>query len=763
MKALICIIFYLFSFWASAQKGCIRGEIRGGTEKVPYAQITVSENGKFTLSDSEGRFEFLKLEEGNYTIIIHAMGYLDQQIMMRTQDINAEYQVIQVIVSNHLQDVLVVSGTLKPVSKSDSPIPIEVYTSSFFNRNKTSNLFDGLQNINGVRPQINCNICNTGDIHINGLEGPYTMVLIDGMPVVSGLATVYGLSGIPQSLIDRIEIIKGPASTLYGSEAIGGVINVITKNPNQVSTIHLSSNLNSWLENNNDLAISSRIGKRTKILIGINYFNYQNPVDKNHDNFTDLTLQRKISVFNSLRVQLKRKQIVSISGRYIQENRWGGEMQWKPIHAGGDSIYGESITTNRWETLGSFPLFLKENIKLQWSVCGHKQKSYYGNKAFDAYQLVGFSQIVWNRRIKTHDIVFGATYRYQWYDDNTPATMQVHANGSRENLPSLIHLPGIFIQDEKKINSRNSLLMGIRFDKSSLHGKIISPRVNYLYRSNFKKNTVRIGIGNGYRVVNIFTEDHAALTGSRTVVFNGLIKPETSWNGNLNFVKTLITKKDHFLQCDLTAFYTYFINRIIVDYNSNPNLIIYKNVNGYSISRGISAQLDMTLNNGFSAIFGCTTMDIYSIEDDKKIRPFFTEKTNFTWSLQYLIPKLNLALNYTGNAYSPMQLPLQSSLDPRKPYSPWWSTQNIQATFDINQRSELTVGIKNILDWTPNKGNPFIIARSHDPFDKNVQFNDQGYAIANAQNPYGLTFDASYVYGPNQGRRIFIEFNYNID
>ena len=73
-------------------------------------------------------------------------------------------------------------------------------------------------------------MCNTGDIHINGLEGPYTLVLIDGMPIVSGLGTVYGLSGIPNSLIEQIEIVKGPASSLYGSEAVGGLINIITKN-----------------------------------------------------------------------------------------------------------------------------------------------------------------------------------------------------------------------------------------------------------------------------------------------------------------------------------------------------------------------------------------------------------------------------------------------------------------------------------------------------------------------------------------------------
>ena len=105
----------------------------------------------------------------------------------------------------------------------------EVYTPRFFKANPTPSVYETYQTVNGVRPQVNCAVCNTGDIHINGLEGPYTMVLIDGMPIVSGLSTVYGLNGIPASLIEQVEVVKGPASTLYGSEAVGGLINIITK------------------------------------------------------------------------------------------------------------------------------------------------------------------------------------------------------------------------------------------------------------------------------------------------------------------------------------------------------------------------------------------------------------------------------------------------------------------------------------------------------------------------------------------------------
>src|SRR5690606_51456 len=109
-------------------------------------------------------------------------------------------------------NAVVITGTQQEMTKMESPIPVEVYHPSFFRKNPTPGIFEALNMVNGVQPQLNCNVCNTGDIHINGMEGPYTMVLIDGMPIVSSLATVYGLSGIPNSMVKRVEIVKGPAS-----------------------------------------------------------------------------------------------------------------------------------------------------------------------------------------------------------------------------------------------------------------------------------------------------------------------------------------------------------------------------------------------------------------------------------------------------------------------------------------------------------------------------------------------------------------------
>ena len=105
--------------------------------------------------------------------------------------------------------------------------------------------------------------------------------------------------------------------------------------------------------------------------------------------------------------------------------------------------------------------------------------------------------------------------------------------------------------------------------------------------------------------------------------------------------------------------------------------------------------------------------------------------------------------------YGPMELPLIPPLDPRRKQSPVWSIQNVQLTKWISKRMEVYGGVKNILNWTPAKNNPFLIARTHDPFDKNVEYDAGGKVAATPENPYALTFDPSYVYAPNQGIRFF--------
>ncbi len=692
----------------------------------------------------------------NYFEVYMRKGLIFLFLMLMTVFISAQSDTTvppKNIVNATLNEI-VVTGTMKVVKRVESPVPVELYSPAFFKKNPTFNIFEGLQNINGVRPQINCNVCNTGDIRINGLPGPYTMVLIDGMPIVSSLSTVYGLSGIPNSLVERIEIVKGPASSLYGSEAIGGLINIITKNPQNSAQVSADLMTTSWGELNMDLGFTIKAGSKADVLTGINHFNYGNPKDINQDGFTDMTLLKRISVFQKCNFNRKEYRVFSLAARYYNENRWGGEVNWNEKFRGGDSIYGESIYTNRWELLGNYQLPTNEKIFLSFSYNHHDQDSRYGNTTYLGKQRIAFSQLIWDKTKGKHDWLIGAALRYTFYADNTPATGAIDPT-QIGITPQKIWLPGIFAQDEIKLNDRHKLLLGIRYDYNSAHGNIFTPRIAYKYTIN-QKNILRFNIGTGFRVVNLFTEDHAALTGARQVVINNELRPERSINANINYIYKTFGLNGAAFNLEASAFYTHFNNRIVGNFDINPNQIIYNNLDGYAVSKGVSVNTDFTLPKGWKFLLGATYLDVSLNENGQKTQQILTERFTGTWAISYKIKTLHLDIDYTGNCYGPMRLPLLGPLDPRKEYSPWWSIQNIQLSFHRWHSVEIYSGVKNILNYLPTKNNPFIIARTNDPFDKQVQYGANGQVLSTPNNPYALTFDPNYVYAPNQGVRFFI-------
>ncbi len=743
MRAICFIIFCFTGLNAICQTatGSIAGRLMHQNSPIEFAHIILLHTTFVTISDERGDYTIGEIPPGQYKLQASSIGYQTRTLVVNIKA--EEKKVVDIGLqedASQLQEV-VITGTMKEVSKMNSPIPVEVYAPSLFLKNPTPNIFEALSMVNGVQPQINCNVCNTGDIHINGLEGPYTMILIDGMPIVSSLATVYGLAGIPNSLVKRIEVVKGPASTLYGSEAVGGVINIITKEPQSSPKLKMDVYGTTLAEYNADIASAFKV-KKSSALVGVNYFNFWKKWDINNDNFTDATLQQRASVFNKWSIYRHSGKNFSLAARYVYENRWGGELQWTPAYRGSDVIYGESIYTNRAELIGNYQLNGRQDLNVDFSYNYHLQDSYYGTTSYLANQHTGFLQLRWNKKIGRHDWLAGLPLRYTYYDDNTTGTLSIDG----KNKPGITFLPGLFIQDEMKFTEKFSILAGARYDHHNVHGNIFTPRISFKLSPNLN-NTIRLTGGSGYRVVNLFTEEHAALTGSRQVIIKNNLDPERSWNVNFNYAKNILLKSGY-LNLDGSVFYTYFTNKIIGDFISDPEKIIYDNLSGHAVSRGLTLNADMSLSTSLKILTGVTLMQVFQIDSEGRNLPQLHApgfSGNFTAS--YTMPVSRLSFDLTGRVTGPMHLPVVPN-DFRPSLSPWFSIVNIQVTKPIHQDLEIYVGVKNLFNFLPE--DPLL--RPFDPFDKNVSTN----------NPNGYTFDTSYNYAPLQGIRALLGVRWTI-
>ena len=752
MKFKFRLLFSIFCFCALSSNYAQQIKVSGvvneqSNSPVQFVNIIDSSSLHGATTNENGEFEFTIPFSKKITLKISCVGYIQQNLIFNSDSL----QKLTIVLEKSIDflDEIVVSSTLSEISKKESPIPVEVFSARYLNKTPNFGLLEASQTINGLRPQLNCAVCNTGDIHINGMEGPYTMVTIDGMPIVGGLSTVYGLQGIPSSLLQRVEVVKGPASTLYGSEAVAGLINVITKSIECAPKLAVNLSATSWSELQADATFTYAETKKVSGIFGIDYLNYSNPIDNNGDNFTDLTLKDRVSIYNKWRFNRKINKKATLSARYMYEDRWGGEMQWNPSFRGGDSIYGESIYTNRAELIGLYELPTEEHLSASGSYSFHNQDSRYGDLSYLGQQHIAFGQLIWNKMVgDKHAFVSGLALRYNHYDDNTPIT-SVTQNETEINQPTKWIIPSIFSQDNFSINKNMNLLLGARLDFHSAHGAIFTPRLNWKWSpSSF---VFRLGYGNGFRVVNVFSEDHAALTGAREVVISENLNPERSNNINLN-VENQFNTQFFKVVVDGSIFYTHFSNKIIPDYSVDSQ-ISYSNLDGYGVSRGIALNAKVLFNFPLTLNVGATFLDVYSFElnsegNMEKQDQLFTEPYSLTWSATYKVPKFGMALDFTGNLYGPMKLPVVEN-DFRPEFSEPFSIANLKVSKDFSRGFSVNIGVRNLLNFTPPS---YSILRPNDPFDNNID--------DPVNNPNNYSFDPSYMYASFQGISYFVGLKY---
>jgi outer membrane receptor for ferrienterochelin and colicins len=351
---------------------------------------------------------------------------------------------------------------------------------------------------------------------------------------------------------------------------------------------------------------------------------------------------------------------------------------------------------------------------------------------YGATQQVLFSNLIWENKIgKRHFLVSGLTNRWMTYEDNTPSMTDENA-----------YIPGVFVQDEFTWSDDFVMLGGARLDHHQRHGFIFAPR--FSIKKTFKTyTTVRANYGNGFRQVFLFTEDHAFVSGARDVVILSDLLPERSHNVTLNLNHTYTV--GGYGNFDIDLFYMHFSNKIIPDFDTDPNLIIYDNLAGLGVSRGASLAINHKFKIPLRVKLGATFMDVYEEEPNEldgtiqRTDQVFAPKFSGVFGVKYQWNKLGITIDYTGRVVGPKRLPTAPDGFEIDAYSDWFSLQHIQLTKTFKKQNiEIFGGVKNIFNYT------------------------QGSPLIDPQNPFGDSFDTAFAYGPLQVRRFFFGLRYGL-
>lgn len=677
-----------------------------------------------------------------------------QRIFYKKDTNHIHLQLVEI--TQELNEVQITQQRI-PIRLTASPLTSIELDAHYFEKNPVTNLLDMMPQITGVRQQINCNVCGTGDIHINGLEGPYTLVVLDDVPLIGGLSSVYGLSGIPSFFLESLEVTKGPASSAFGSESIGGVIRAKSLPASNQFQVGVQQLITSNLESTSDFGINIPLSKKLSVFTSGQFGYLNTKLDANGDQFTDIPLYNRTAAFQRWTWDDTNGFFFQLSGKFLLDNRWGGQLNWNETWLGSDSIYGESIRTEREEIQFILKHQKWKSIRFLQHVNRHRQTSYYGTMPFHAKQHVSFSQFEYRKKGKKRNVFAGMNLRMMQYNDNTVLTQSFLTD--QDSLQQLIQ-PGVFWEENWKWNSKQHSWFSVRLDFHPVHGFIPTPRLAHQF--SWKKHEIRFQAGTGFRVVNLFSEDHAALTGSRKVVLSERLNPERSWSFQASHEAKKTTKHSQFLWIS-SLFYTQFSNQIIANYDLDPNEIHYQNVTGFARTMGIQHDFSFIWKNSFTFQVGLVMQDVQIHSEEIQKRPVLTERFSGNMSVSYLTKNQKWNFDYTHFWIGSMRLPLLSELDPRPEFSRPYIIHSLQTTYHLKKNMHLFFGIKNIFNWTPNRGIPFLIARAHDPFDKEVITNQNGSVQATSENPYSLTFDPTYVYASNEGIRFFIGFRWRIN
>jgi outer membrane receptor for ferrienterochelin and colicins len=584
MRSILLIIAFVTSLQIAFAQHTLRLKVIDDEHiGLPAVGVSVGDSLQ-AATDTAGYITFTNLAAGSYDVKLSSLGFFKKKIPVTIP--NAKLIEVQLQpASEELQEVVVVT-TRSAQSVDVLPTRVEVITQEEVEEratDKPSDISHAVKEQPGIQLQRTSASSGTFNIRLQGLKGKYVQVLKDGFPVFGGLSQNLSIAQIPPLDLRQIEIIKGPSSTLYGGDAIAGVINLISKEP-------VADKPEYTLMVNGETALAGDLGfyasqKIKKMGFSfISQYRHQEAVDWNDDKFSDVPKVDRWSFAPQIYLDLNQKIKLIVGANYAGENRLGGAMA--AINQKTDSVY-DYLETNKSSRLGTtirleYGLGDKGRVAFRSSVNSfHRALSIYTYQ-FGGNQLSTASEINYHLHVKQHDIVAGLDFKSDRFNE----THYTAINNPDRSYQ--FYTGGLFLQDLYKPSLYAGIEAGLRVDYNQRYGLFALPHAAWMQQWSEVFRT-KVNFGMGYKLPTVFQDESEEDNFRHVSVLPTTLKPELSLGGTVDVTVKIPITPGLKLEVSEMVFYTRIIRPLIAQ--SNNGFIQFTNASGYIQGAGLETSV----------------------------------------------------------------------------------------------------------------------------------------------------------------------------
>ena len=635
MKLKTLLIFLFFVSLESFSQNNITIQVFDSLTKEKLFGVSASFlNTKISANtDTSGFASFNNIPDGKQILKLFLFSYKNKQLTFNFPEDNKDI-VVKIFLSEEATEIeeVTVSTTRTNSHIDDVPLKVEVIGADDVNEEnsiKPGNVSSLLGDISGIQIQQTSSVSGNSNIRIQGLGGKYTQILRDGMLIFEGFSGDFGIMQLPPLDLKQIEIVKGPASTLYGGGAIGGIINLITKEPTLDRDASMTMNYTSLNEKNVNLYFAQRVKNK-----GYTFFsgtNIQNAVDVDKDNFSDVPETRYAIIHPKLFFYFKNRTKLSVGLTGIYEKRRGGDMF--VLNGDSDSVHKYYEQETSYRNVFDFQFSNTSANKNIFSLKGafgfFNKQSETSSYIFDGYQMNIFSEASYLIQREKYDLVIGANY----VSDNFQTTKSSYAYiSSFQNGTA-----GAFIQHTWKPKPKFVLETGLRGDYNFQYGFFALPRFAMLYKIN-DIISLRFNSGMGYKTPNPFVHQYDEDNPNRILPIADSVKAENSLGGSFEFVFKHFWENGFGFFADQSFFYSQIDNPVITGKD------VYQRVYFYNASKSVVTQGSDTyvriVKDEFEIYLGYTFTNAKQMYDTINSIVRFYPSSRFATVISYDVEKI---------------------------------------------------------------------------------------------------------------------------